>query len=70
MPKYATHCQIAGCGKEIEVTKEEFESHRGFLGDCPQWPVNDGFTGNDRESVLEFASGHDFDGNPIDATPR
>lgn len=60
------YCQIYGCDGATEVpsgTKYE-DVVCGTCG-CPMWPIELGFTGNSRESVIEFARTHNRDGTYI-----
>ncbi|MDO8493477.1 MAG: hypothetical protein Q7S19_02965 [bacterium] len=60
-------CPLFRCGKFNDVSQRKFE---GKILDycehcnCPTWPEELGFTGNDPEEVKEFADKHNHDGTP------
>jgi len=63
--EYSIQCGLLGCGKNINVTKQEHE--RGYPDDCPHcqgaiWPMEEGHTGNDPSDTNEFARTHNRDG--------
>jgi hypothetical protein len=58
-------CPVFGCGEVIELYgKERSDPSLAFCPHCltPLWPIELGFTGNSRETILEFERTHNQDG--------
>lgn len=58
-------CPVYGCVGEIEI-QETMEFSRAYCAECqcPMWPLELGYTGNDRDAIKEFAKYHHFDCKP------
>lgn len=56
-------CPVSRCNGTMELLPhQKFENATCETCGCPMWPMELGFTGNDRGDIQEFARTHDVDG--------
>ncbi|MDB5194512.1 MAG: hypothetical protein JWN50_526 [Parcubacteria group bacterium] len=57
------HCPMYGCDGEMEIRNKDYASGVCPTCECPMWPHELGYVGNDRDRVKEFARTHNRDGS-------
>jgi Zn-finger protein len=58
-------CPVYRCGGYNVISRHQrFEDTTCEHCCCPMWPMEMGYTGNERSEIMEFARTHDRNGNP------